>query len=79
MTLTMPLSRSATSIIARVRGTISRWTAETPSTSIAAISSRMVRAPMSAQTAEPPAPATSSAVTSGLACCTVASTEPAPV
>ena len=36
-----------------------------PSTSIASISSRIVRAPRSAQIAEPPAPEISSAVTIG--------------
>ncbi len=65
-TETMPLSSNATSIAASTRGTTRRWIGETPSTSIASISSRMVRDPMSAQIAEPPAPATSSAVTSGL-------------
>ena len=65
--------------IASTRGTTSRWIGEMPSTSIAAISSRMVRAPRSAQTALPPAPAISSAVTIGAACCTIARTLPAPV
>ncbi len=79
MTLTMPLSSTATNMHASTLGTTRRCTADTPSTSIASISSRMVRAPMSAQMADPPAPATSNATTSGLACCTVASTLPAPV
>ena len=50
-----------------------------PSTSIASISSRILRAPRSAQIAEPPAPAMSSAVTIGLASRTIASTLAAPV
>jgi hypothetical protein len=57
---------------------MSRWTGLTPSTSIASISSRILRAPMSA-TALPPGPATSNAVISGLACCTIASALAAPV
>ncbi len=48
-------------------------------TSMASISSRMVRAPMSAQMAEPPAPAISRATISGLACWTTASTLAPPV
>ena len=46
---------------------------------MASISSRILRAPMSAHTALPPAPATSSAVISGAACCTMASALAAPV
>ena len=45
-----------------------------PSTCIASISSRILRAPRSAQIADPPAPAISSAVTIGLASRTTAST-----
>ncbi len=48
-------------------------------TSMASISSLIVRAPMSAQIADPPAPAISSATISGLACWTTASTLAAPV
>ena len=50
-----------------------------PSTSIASISSRILRAPRSAQIAEPPAPAISSAVTIGLASRRTASTDADPV
>ena len=50
-----------------------------PSTSIASISSRILRAPRSAQIAEPPAPAMISAVTIGPASRTTASTRAAPV
>ena len=49
-----------------------------PSTSMASISSRMVRAPRSAQIAEPPAPATSSAQMTGAACWMTASVLAAP-
>jgi hypothetical protein len=52
---------------------------ETPITSMACISSRMVREPMSAQIADPPAPAISSATMIGEACWTTASTLAAPV
>ena len=52
---------------------------ETPITSMACISSRIVREPMSAQMAEPPAPEISSATMIGLACWTTASTLAAPV
>ena len=57
------MSTSATS-----RGTTIRWIGETPMTSIAAISSRMVRDPRSAQTAEPTAVASNSDATSGAPC-----------
>ncbi len=50
-----------------------------PSTAIASISSRMVRAPRSAQIADPAAPEIISAVTIGLACWITASTLAAPV
>ena len=50
-----------------------------PSTSIASISSRILRLPRSAQIAEPPAPAISNAHTIGLASRITASTEAAPV
>ena len=42
---------------ARMRGITRRWIGLTPMTSMAAISSRMRRAPRSAHMAEPPAPA----------------------
>jgi hypothetical protein len=73
------LSSTATNIAASTRGTIRRWMGETPITSMACISSRIVREPMSAQIAEPPAPEISSATMMGLACCTTASTLAAPV
>ena len=50
-----------------------------PSTSMASISSRILRAPRSAQIAEPPAPAISSAVTIGLASRSTARTDADPV
>ena len=60
-------------------GTTRRWIGLMPSTSMASISSRIFRAPRSAQTAEPPAPAISSAVTIGLASRSTARTEAEPV
>ena len=75
----MPLSRIATSTAAHTRGTTRRCTGEMPSTAIASISSRIVRAPRSAQIAEPAAPEIISAVTIGLACWMTASTLAAPV
>ena len=50
-----------------------------PSTSMASISSRILREPRSAQMAEPPAPEISRAHTIGLASRTIASTLAAPV
>src|SRR4051795_13059710 len=64
---------------ASTRGTTRRWIGLMPSTSIASISSRILRAPRSAQMAEPPAPAISSAVTIGLASRITASTLAEPV
>ena len=49
-----------------------------PSTRIASISSRMVRAPRSAQIAVAPAPATTSTVTTGPSCVMVPNAVPAP-
>ena len=63
-------------MLASTRGTTRRWTGEMPSTSMASISSRILRLPRSAQIAEPPAPAISSAQTIGLASRTMASTLP---
>ena len=63
--MTAPLSRTATNIAAATRGTTRRWMGSMPSTSRASISSRMVRAPRSAQIAVEPAPATTRTVTSG--------------
>src|SRR6266516_632439 len=78
-TLTTPLSAIATTMQASTRGTTRRCTAEMPSTSIASISSRILRLPRSAQIAEPPAPAMSRAQTIGLASRMMASTLAAPV
>ena len=63
---------------ATTRGTTSRWMGSMPSTSIASISSRMVRAPRSAQMAVDPAPATTSTVISGPSWVTAPSAAPAP-
>ena len=64
---------------ASTRGTTRRWTAEMPSTSMASISSRILRLPRSAQMADPPAPAISNAHTIGLASRMMASTLAEPV
>ena len=61
------------------RGVTRRWTGLTAMTSMAAISSRILRLPRSAVMAEPPAPAMSSAVATGAASRTMASTMAAPV
>src|SRR6476469_3875634 len=66
-------------MVASTRGTTRRASGETPSTSMASISSRILREPRSAQIAEPPAPAMSSAVTMGLASRTTPRTATAPV
>jgi hypothetical protein len=73
------LSRTATSIMASTRGTTRRWIGLIPRTSRASISSRILREPRSAQIADPPAPAMSSAVTIGEASRMTASTLAAPV
>ena len=78
MVITAPLSSSATNVEATTRGTTRRWIGSMPSTSSASISSRMVRAPRSAQIAVDPAPATTSTVTSGPNWVTAASAAPAP-
>ena len=78
-TETMPLSSAATSTQAMTRGTTRRWIGEMPSTSMASISSRILRLPRSAAMADPPAPEISRAVTIGPASRTMASTELAPV
>ena len=72
---------SSTEIVAaaHMRGVTSRWIGLTAITSIAAISSRILREPRSAVMAEPPAPAISSAVATGAASRTIASTMAAPV
>ncbi|EGJ73036.1 putative D-methionine ABC transporter, ATP-binding protein [Streptomyces sp. Tu6071] len=78
-TETRPLSSSATNMVASTRGTTSRCTGETPMTSMASSSSRILREPRSAQIAEPPAPAMSSETMSGLACWMTARTLAPPV
>jgi hypothetical protein len=79
MVITEPLSRNATNVEATTRGATSRWIGSMPSTSSASISSRIVRAPRSAQIAVEPAPATTSTVTIGPSCVTAPSAAPAPV
>src|SRR3954453_8988086 len=76
---TRPLSRTATNMLANTRGTTKRSIGEMPSTSMASISSRILRLPRSAQMAEPPAPEMSSAHTIGAASRTMASTAAEPV
>src|SRR4051794_26126297 len=75
----MPLRKTATSMQPSTRGTTRRWIGSMPSTIMASSSSRILRAPRSAAIAEPPAPAISSAVPMGAACCTTARTEAEPV
>ena len=78
MAHTKPLSSRATNVDAKTRGTTSRWIGSMPSTRIASISSRMVRAPRSAQIAVAPAPATTSTVTTGPSWVMVPNAVPAP-
>ncbi|CAG6935488.1 hypothetical protein PICSAR15_04425 [Mycobacterium avium subsp. paratuberculosis] len=78
MAQTNPLSSNATTVDASTRGTTSRWIGSMPSTRIASISSRMVRAPRSAQIAVAPAPATTSTVTTGPSWVMVPNAVPAP-
>ncbi len=78
MAHTKPLSNSATKVDANTRGTTRRWIGSMPSTRIASISSRMVRAPRSAQIAVAPAPATTSTVTTGPSWVMVPNAVPAP-
>ena len=66
-------------LAAHRRGVTSRCTGLTDMTSMAASSSRILRAPRSAVMADPPAPAISSAVATGAASRTMASTMAAPV
>src|SRR4051812_20530270 len=75
----MPLRKTATIMQPSTRGTTRRWIGSMPSTIMASSSSRILRAPRSAAIAEPPAPAISSAVPMGAACCTTASTDADPV
>src|SRR3954452_6995787 len=77
--LTSETRNVATVAAAHRRGVTSRCTGLTAMTSIAAISSRILREPRSAVIAEPPAPAMSSAVATGDASRTMASTIAAPV
>src|SRR3954447_937924 len=76
---TRPLSSTATNIDANTRGTTRRSIGEMPSTSIASISSRILRLPRSAQMADPPAQEISSAQTIGAASRMMASTAAEPV
>ncbi len=76
--ITMPMIISATTIVATTRGTTRRSSGSTPSTSIASISSRILRAPRSEQIADPAAPAMISAAAMGAASRTTASTAVAP-
>src|SRR6478672_7630964 len=78
MTTTKLLSSNATKPEANIRGVTKRCTGLIPSTSIASISSRMVRDPRSAQMAVEPAPATINTVTSGPTCVTAPNAAPAP-
>src|SRR3546814_236060 len=70
---------SPTVLAAHSRGVTRRCTGLTDMTSMAARSSRILRAPMSAVIADPPAPAMSRAVATGAASRTMASTIAAPV
>ena len=72
------MSSNATKPEANIRGVTKRCTGLIPSTSIASISSRMVRDPRSAQMAVEPAPATINTVTSGPTCVTAPNAAPAP-
>ncbi len=65
MMTTRLFSNRATSPAASMRGVTRRCTGLMPSTSIASISSRMVRDPKSAHIAVEPAPATINTVTMG--------------
>ena len=78
MMTTSELSSNATRPEASIRGVTSRCTGLMPSTSMASISSRMVRDPRSAHIAVAPAPATISTVTSGPTCVTAPNAAPAP-
>ncbi len=78
MVITVPLSSVATTVAATTRGTTSRWIGSMPRTSKASISSRIVRAPRSAQIAVDPAPATTSTVVSGPSWVTAPRAAPAP-
>src|SRR5690606_30736358 len=76
---TSDTSITPTVLAAQRRGVTRRCTGLTDITSIAASSSRILRAPRSAVIAEPPAPAISRAVATGAASRTMARTIAAPV
>src|SRR4051794_268773 len=78
-TLTSETRNTPTVDAANSRGVTRRCTGFTAMTSMAAISSRILREPRSAVIAEPPAPGISSAVATGEASRTMASTIAAPV
>ena len=78
MMTTSELSSNATKPEASTRGVTSRCTGLMPSTSMASISSRMVRDPRSAHIAVAPAPATISTVTNGPTWVTAPNAAPAP-
>ncbi len=63
--MTTKFRNTLTTTPATISGATSRRSGLSPSTIIASISSRIVRAPSSAQTADPPTPASSSAVMIG--------------
>ena len=79
MMTTRLFSSSATKPDASMRGVTNRCTGLMPSTSIASISSRMVREPRSAHIAVAPAPATINTVTSGPIWVTAPNAAPAPL
>ena len=72
------MSNNATNPDANIRGVTKRCTGLIPSTSIASISSRIVRDPRSAHIAVAPAPATINTVTNGPTCVTAPNAAPAP-
>ncbi len=72
------MSNNATNPEANIRGVTRRCTGLIPSTSIASISSRIVRDPKSAHIAVAPAPATINTVTNGPTCVTAPKAAPAP-
>jgi hypothetical protein len=78
MMQTRLLSSIATSPDASMRGVTRRCTGLMPSTSIASISSRIVRDPRSAHIAVAPAPATIKTVTNGPTWVTAPNAAPAP-
>lgn len=77
--ITTEQSSPDTMLAAHSLGVTRRWIGLMPMTSIAASSSRMLRAPMSAVMADPPTPETSSAAASGATCWIIAAVSSAPV